>query len=194
MIRFMSISSGKKSSRLIRSVTERVRQSSLIPIFRVIARLIRRIVTIIYSPMAIVLLIFRIRLITLTHPERIGHLCAEPDCYIKEGILGLRAKFNGIFLIPRDRVANKVILDLWTKHLKVVTSPMVCMVLRPLLNYGFIKYPVDHYAVAIDGTAACGAILAKWGDRPPTLQNEPEAYRPAGWRVLEELGLPSGSW
>ena len=41
MIHFMSMSSEKQSSRLIRSVTERVRQSSLIPIFRVVARLIR---------------------------------------------------------------------------------------------------------------------------------------------------------
>jgi len=163
------------------------------PAFRFVARLRRAVSAGIYFPAAVILLICRVRLVTLTHPDRIGHLCIEPDCFVKEGALGLRPKFFGIFLVPRDQVANQVVLDLWKGHLTIVTSPTLCAVLSPLLRFSFIRYRVDHYAVAIEETATCGAILAKWGQRPPLLKKE-LVESPVGWENLHELGLPPGAW
>jgi putative glycosyltransferase (TIGR04372 family) len=165
----------------------------LFPILRALVRLFSSAISVIYLPVALALLICRVRLITLTHPDRIGHLCAEPDCFIKEGVLGLRAKFFGILLIPEDRVANKVILDLWKTRVTTITSPAVCMALKPLLIYSFVKYPIDHYVVAMNGTASCGAILAKWGARPPLLRSDAIDHQP-GWDALHALGMPPGSW
>ena len=160
---------------------------------RWIARIIRLILFGIYFPAAMLLLICRVRLIALTHPDRIGHLCIEPDCFIKEGILNLRPKFFAIFLIPRDRVANNVVLDLWSRRLTIVTSPLLCAALRPLLSFASVRYAVDHYAVAIEDTAACGAILAKWGNRSPLLEKDLLDTK-YGLDVLHALGMPPGSW
>ena len=170
-----------------------IRTTPLRPVLRLIVHSIRFFVAVLYFPLAVLLLIGRVRLIALTHPGRIGHLCIEPDCFIKEGILGLRPRFHGVFLVPRGRAANRKLLDLWKEQLTIVTSPVLCAAIGPLLRYAFVRYPVDHYAVAIESTAACGAIYAKWGDRPPLLKKESVDIQ-AGWQVLQALGLPAGSW
>ena len=134
-----------------------------------------------------------IRFIQVTTPDRIGHLCIEPDSFIKEGILGLRSKFIGVLLLPRKVVANTVVLDLWRRCIPVVTSTLACQLLSPLTGFSFIRYSVEHYVIAIGETAASAAILAKWNDRPPLLKKEWVASTD-GWEVLRKLGIPPGSW
>ena len=96
----------------------------------------------IYILPAMLLWPLRIRILALTHPERIGHLCLEPDCYAKEGLLGLRRRFFGIFLIPKAVAANKVLLAMWAKKLTIVTSSFWCRVLWPLTRFPFSSYPI----------------------------------------------------
>ncbi len=170
-----------------------MQKSSRSLFFRLIVWLNRVVLAGIYFPIAILLLICRVRLVALTHPDRIGHLCIEPDCFIKEGTLGLRPRFFGIFLIPRNRAANQVVLDLWRNQLTVVSSPKLCAVLNPLLSFAFVRYPIDHYAVAIGDTAECAAILATWGDRPSLLKKE-SVSSSVEWEMLNALGMPPGSW
>lgn len=170
-----------------------MRRTVILPVLRLSMRVIRLAASGIYLAIAILLRLCRVRLITLTHPDRIGHLCIEPDCFIKEGALKLRPDFYAIFLIPRDRVANQVLLDLWRKHLTVVTSPRICTALEPLLRYASVRYHIDHYAVAINKTAACAAIYAQWGDRPPLLDKNSVGSL-TEWQTLHALGLPPGSW
>lgn len=124
--------------------------------------------------------------------ERIGHLAMEPDCYIKEGILGMRPQYFGVLLAARP-VANRHFLNYWRKHIRVVTSPIGRTLLSPFLLYKRLRLDISHYAVAIDMTAAYAAVETSWGDRPPLLQLS-EADKRRGRACLEKLGMPPDAW
>lgn len=157
-------------------------------------RTLRRIALgLIYVVPALILFLSRMRIIVLTSPGRIGHLCLEPDCYIKEGLLGLRRRQFGIFLVPESVVANKVVLRLWAEKLTIITSGFWCRLLSPLARFPLLSFSLAPYAVAINETALCAAIYAKWRDRPPLLKLPPDLSE-KGWRALEKLGLPPGAW
>ena len=155
--------------------------------------MLRSIVLGIYVLPAALFWLLRIRILTLTHPDRIGHLCIEPDCYIKEGLLGLRHRFFGIFLIPKAVAANRVLLALWAKKLTILTSSFWCRILLPFARLPFSSYPIAKYAVAINDTALCATIEAKWKGRRPLL-TLPRDLSSKGWEALRELGLPPGAW
>ncbi len=147
----------------------------------------------IFAVPAILFFFLNVRFVKLTHPERIGHLCIEPDCFIKEGLLGLRPEFNAIFLIPENRVANKQLLKIWGQKLFIISSPQSCFFLRPLGLFPAINYSVEQYAVAINKTAACSGILAQWAPRAPVLP-APLDLKNDGWAALKRLGVPEGVW
>jgi putative glycosyltransferase (TIGR04372 family) len=140
-----------------------------------------------------VLSLLRVRLVSLTHAERIGHLCIEPDCFIKEGELGLRPRCLPIFLIPRRNAANSALVSFWARRLTIVTSPFWCGVLGRLAFLPGLSYSVTQYAVAIGETARSTAIYAQWKDRPPTL-NLTQSERQRGKAELLRLGLPEDAW
>lgn len=156
-------------------------------------RFLRMLVLGIYALPAALLWLLRVRILVLTCPDRIGHLCIEPDCYIKEGQLGLRPKFFGIFLVPKAVAANKTLLALWAKKLTVVTSNFWCRALLPFARLPFSSYPTAKYAVAIDDTALCVSIETKWKGKPPLLALPPDLST-KGREALRKLGLPVGVW
>lgn len=157
-------------------------------------RILRRLaIGVIYAVPALLLFLGRVRLVVLTHPERIGHLCIEPDCYIKEGLLGLREESRSLFLIPRGIAANVPLLNLWATRLPVVTSDFWCALLTPLTRFPYLTYPTAQYAVAIDDTAKCAAIYAQWQGRSPTL-TYPADQLARGKGMLAQLGVPAGAW
>lgn len=129
----------------------------------------------------------------ITHPDRIGHLCVEPDCFIKEGVLGLRPQYRGVVLMPKRMQANQALLAHWSKHLSVITSEFFYHVLRPFLLFARNRYETHQYAVAIDGTAQCARIYAEWADRPPILMMS-ERDRERGFACLEKMGAPRDAW
>lgn len=147
----------------------------------------------IYSVPALVLFLARVRIIVLTHPERIGHLCLEPDCYIKEEILGLRKKHYGLFLISQSVAANKALLEIWSAHLPIVTSNFWCALLYPLTRFPKLTYSTAQYAVAIDDTAKCAGIYTQWHGRPKIL-TYPADKMGVGRSALAKMGLPAGAW
>lgn len=146
----------------------------------------------VYSLPAAILFLLRVRFIVLTHPERIGHLCIEPDCYVKERDLGRLDRFFGIFLIPEDTAANRALLGLWAKKLPVVSSRIWCRILRPFTRFAFLVFSVERYAVAFNETAACVGILAKWKGAP--VLSQPQTLLIRGRKALLELGVPPGAW
>lgn len=125
--------------------------------------------------------------------ERIGHLACEPDCYIKEGLLGLRPKYREIVLAPEDKVVNLHLLSYWRRYLRIITSPRICSLLTPLASEEILRFDSARYAVAINDTALIFAIEAKYGLRPPLLALS-EEDRERGWSYLRKLGMPEGSW
>jgi putative glycosyltransferase (TIGR04372 family) len=125
--------------------------------------------------------------------SRIGHLAAEPDCFIKEGILGHRPDYRGLILFPSDRVANRCLLAYWKKHLHVIDSPFWARFLQPLKWVPFVTYRIDPYATAMHEVATVFEIQAKYADQPPLLQLTTD-HRAAGEARLRELGIPEGDW
>jgi putative glycosyltransferase (TIGR04372 family) len=134
-----------------------------------------------------------VRLVVVTHPERIGHLCLEPDCLVKEGLLGMRPNFRPVLLLPESKISNPALARLWEDRLWVVTSEFWCDALGRIAALPGLQYPVDQYAVAIDQTARAPAILARWGERTPVLSLDPDFLR-RGREALERLGLPPDAW
>jgi len=144
-----------------------------------------------YLPAALALSAFGFRLIRLTHPERIGHLVGEVDCLMKEAQLGHAPAYRGVLLAPSDRVANRHIVEYWTRYLTVVRSPLLCRLLQPLDRYRFARYREDisRYFSAMGRTALFNTVYSEWGERPPLLELS-AVDRERGEAVLCQLGLP----
>jgi len=126
--------------------------------------------------------------------ERIGHQAAEPELFIKEGLLGLRKKHaREILLAPPDAVANQHFLKYWEPFFQIVRDPATCQALKKLCVGPELLLPRAHYVEALDQSAAFPAIHRLWGDRPPLLTLLPED-RAAGQKVLQEWGLRESDW
>ena len=127
------------------------------------------------------------------HISRIGHLCIEPDCYIKEGILGLRPKYNSIILAPHKKVANAHLLNYWKHYIRIISSPLPCFLLDPLVKNRFTQFNVGRYASVINTKADFPKIQNKWIGRPPLLSLTELDYK-RGWACLRKLGIPEDAW
>ncbi len=137
------------------------------------------------------------RLFNLRFPNvavrAIGHLCIDVDCYLKEGILGLHPDYNAVLLASRKHVANAHMLDYWEKHLKVIRSPLICALLRPLTESRYTQYYVHRYSSRIGMKADAYEIHRRFAGRPPLLSlTDSDSAR--GWALLHELGIPRDAW
>lgn len=145
-----------------------------------------------YNILARLAWLLRIRFIRLTHPERIGHLALEPDCYAKDRRLDRRWEIT-VLLTDPDKIANPCLLELWRDHYVVVHDPRFVRFLRPLSQYPFLDRFLIDYAVAIDDTATCYTTYRHWGTRGPLL-TLPQAQRKAGRAILAKMGVPEDAW
>jgi putative glycosyltransferase (TIGR04372 family) len=125
--------------------------------------------------------------------SRIGHLCLDVDCFIKEGLLGRRPRYRGVLLLRKDRAANLCLLNYWRRHLWVISSPFWCDRLARFAAIKELQHPVDPYSTAMYETATFGAIQAAYGDRPPLLRLT-KRHAAAGEKCLRAMGLPAGAW
>jgi putative glycosyltransferase (TIGR04372 family) len=137
-----------------------------------------------------------LRLLNFRVPDffitRIGHLLLEPECLIKEEMLGLRPKRNYIMLASSRRVANKAVLKYWERYFHVISSPVLVKLMRPLMRHPLTRLAVEDYA-ATSRSARFAAIQAMWSDRAPLLTlTESDVAR--GEAALRELGVPQGAW
>jgi len=122
----------------------------------------------------------------------IGHLAIEPDLYLKEQKLGLRPPRRGV-LLAHEKVSNPALLDLWRAHVKVVDSPLLGALLKPLQVSRSLAYDMASVSIACEATARYGAIVSSWGEEPPllTLAN---TYADKGATALKRIGVPQGGW
>lgn len=125
--------------------------------------------------------------------ERIGHLALEPDCYLKEEALGLHPRFKAFVCAPIDKVANRHLLSYWRPYLRFITSPVVCWLLKPIACQAVVQYDVYQYGTAMEETATCGALQAKWGERKPLLDLTAFDER-RGRNCLRAMGIPDDAW
>ena len=138
-----------------------------------------------------VLLYFgRFRLLRLNSLARIGHLAAEPDLFIKDGLLRRRPWYYGVIVSPPGIAANDCLLDYWSRYIAVVRSPFLAWTLSKLNRFSYMRHELGHYTVAIDRTAPSIAVQRAWQNRPALLELKEQHWR-EGRARLEELGVPS---
>lgn len=127
--------------------------------------------------------------------SRIGHLCVEPDCYLKEEILGEHPKFKALILAPRGSVANEHILSYWKPYIKFISSPLLCAILKPLTNNRFTTYNILRYANVINYAADYPRIQARYnksGRGALLALTDLDICR--GRDLLQKLGMPRDAW
>jgi putative glycosyltransferase (TIGR04372 family) len=126
--------------------------------------------------------------------DRIGHQVAEPELFIKEGILGMRQKHRLEILVALPQyVANHHFMGYWKKHLWVVRTPKWCQRLHYLAYDEKLRLPRSHYVEAIDQTAAFPRIQEAWQGRPPLLRVSKDD-RAHGQEQLRRWGLGKDDW
>ena len=126
------------------------------------------------------------------HIHAIGHLCIEPDFYIKEGILGLRPEYNSVIVAPKEKVANTHILNYWKQYIKIISSPMLCFFLEPLSRNRLTNYPVFHFSFS-ENSAHYPEIQKQYYGRPALLTLSESDFQ-RGWTCLRDIGVPEGAW
>ena len=134
-----------------------------------------------------------VRFLPIKYLYAIGHLAIEPDCYVKEEILGIHPRYTAIMLAPVDKVANRHLLEYWRQYIRIVTSPTVCSLLYPLSQQKILQYDIARYVMNDHETALAYAINTKWAGKPPLLSLR-GSDRQRGWDCLRKLGLPEGAW
>ncbi len=123
----------------------------------------------------------------------IGHLAGELDCYVKEGILGLRPQYRSVLLVLRKNVANQHFLNYWRKYILIIENPVLYFLLGPLRRSVLSRYNVEKYFCGDYTGVAFPAIQKQYYGRPPVLSLT-DLDRKRGWKLLHDLGMREGAW
>jgi len=141
-------------------------------------------------PVSVVLYLVRVRFLRLNSPKRLGHLAAEPDIFIKEGVLGLRGWRYGVLVSPPGTAANECLLGYWSRYIKVIRSPIWGRVLSVFYRFSYLLDNLGRYTLAINETAPSIAVQRAWGTRRALLALD-EKHEREGRACLAELGVPA---
>ena len=127
--------------------------------------------------------------------QRIGHLAAEIDCFIKKVQLGhIDNKGKHFFVLaPDNKVANSCLLDYWRDYIIVVKHPALCWALNLMTRGPLMRHDIQNYVLAIGRAAEYYAVAAEWGERPALLHLRAE-HQTRGEKFLVEIGVPAGAW
>jgi len=125
--------------------------------------------------------------------QHIGHLTIEIDCYVKEGLLGMRPDYRAVVVAPIIRVCNPHLVEYLRRRVTFITNRFLCAILKPFPRMKALQYDITQYAQTMDGTAVAPAINKKWGDRPP-LWNLTDEDKRRGRECLLSLGVPEDAW
>ena len=136
---------------------------------------------------------FKWRLIEISNPHRIGHLCVEVDCYLKDMILRGTMPGRGFLAKTVHGFANDAFARYVSKYLTIFQSRFLqdCFKLAGL--YVSVTTQTHPYAVAMYKTAACYDVYARWGHRPPLFHLTAQDRR-FGEAQLRRMGMPKGAW
>lgn len=157
-------------------------------------KVLRTVVTVSFLPFAAALWILRIRFFWITNLDRIGHLAAEPDAYLKQSRMGMLGPHLGIFVAPLTGTVNQSLLALWTNILPSVTNPKIVRLLFVFWRFRFLWIDSKQYVAADFGQPATYyEILSRWEGRSPIIRT-PQVLAEKGRAVLARLGLPADAW
>jgi len=137
--------------------------------------------------------VMKIRFLPVNYAA-IGHLAGELDCYIKEGVLGLRSPYKPVMLIPGKDVANTHLLNYWKKYIRIIDNTALFSLLWPALRRNrLISYNVEKYFFGRFTGSSFPQIQKKYYGRPPVLSLF-DSDRERGWAELRKIGVPEGAW
>lgn len=172
-----------------------IRECSRIAFLRFFRDIFPRIIAPLFFIPSYILYKFGVRFLPIKYISNIGHLSAEPDCYIKEELLGLHPHYKAIILAPKHKVANRHLLSYWCQYIRIITSPTLCALLYPLSQQKLLQYDTTRYLMTDyeDGTVLVHSINTKWAGKPPLLTLR-ESDRVRGWIYLQKLHIPEDSW
>ena len=144
------------------------------------------------TPVAAIGRLMGIRFLGINY-KRIGHLAVEPDCFVKERILGQHREIIPFACAPRDQVCNRTLLDCWRPYIHWITEPWLCAILKPLEWHPLLAFDVSSYVMVPKEGCGYVSIARHWRGREPVIVL-PEHVQEAGERALLELGVPEGVW
>jgi putative glycosyltransferase (TIGR04372 family) len=127
--------------------------------------------------------------------SRIGHMAAEPDCFLKLVALGkIRTRYKHHFIAaPLGTAANRCLMNYWKDYFHVVEEPWQCGLLSLLSAGPLMTESTASYILGIGQPATYGSVNVVWGERPPLLTLRAD-HRTEGCRFLRSLGMPEGAW
>ena len=136
-----------------------------------------------------------VRVCVLVLSQHIGHLALEPDCYLKEVMVGLRVPARRTFLVcRRERVANPDLLRYWRRYFIVVpAAPVTHDAFSALARRSGVGVDALDYVAILGETAKYPEIYRRYGRRPPLLTLS-EADQVRGRAALARLGIPEDAW
>jgi putative glycosyltransferase (TIGR04372 family) len=133
------------------------------------------------------------RLVQVSHPDRIGHLCIEIDALLKNMMMQGRDTKKLILVDLKERFANTHIVEYYKKYLAVAESPPAARFVRSYGDPDGIVVETRSYALALFGSAKVYDVYARWGERAPLFELSRED-RGELQDYLREAGLPDGAW
>jgi len=144
------------------------------------------------APLGLVLHLAGFRRLTFI-TARVGHLAAEPDCFLKARALGELPERRWFYLAPADRVTNASLGSYWSALIPTLRNPLACRAVAGMSALGLLRHDTTDYVLAYDRAAQIYRIQKSWGNRPPLLSLTPED---AAWGAesLRALGLPPRAW
>ncbi|HYA29705.1 MAG TPA: TIGR04372 family glycosyltransferase, partial [Acidobacteriota bacterium] len=147
---------------------------------------------ILLSPLTVVLHLAGFRRIPIV-TNRIGHIAADMDCFLKEKALGRIPHYRWFVLAPAGRVANLQLVKYFARHVTVISNPVACAILNVMTFSRIMVYDIRDYVLALNGPARYYRTNNEWDGRPPVLSLT-EDDRESGRKTLEQMGIPKGSW
>lgn len=174
---------------------KRVKKNGLLYIItKIMSKFLLLLISIILLPIAIVMHLIGYR-VASPFTNRIGHLAIEPDCIIKEIVLGsLNIKPKKILLLSSQKVcANHHLDKYWGNIFTRVTSPFLIWLLKGLSFLKVASINTKNYVRNIGGSQSCFQIYSRWGDNPPILKLSPEDEE--YWlTICGKFGMPKNAW
>lgn len=133
------------------------------------------------------------KLVHVSMPGRIGHLCLELDSLLKATFLSGDSTEKLILPDFGSDFANPHLINYFRKYLRVEPVRRVLKLARRWGDPAGILLPTHSYAVAIEQTAKAFAVNASWASRPPLFALSDDD-RDHVAHYLKRMGLGDDDW
>ncbi|MCP4154360.1 MAG: TIGR04372 family glycosyltransferase [bacterium] len=128
----------------------------------------------------------KMEIVVIDLPQRIGHLAAEPDWYLKRNRLDNR-RVKPVMPVDPENVVNPFLLECWANYFYIVKS-------KRLYNYFRRKPPVKNFPRQL--------VRLKPDDYSYTMSNYnghpllslDETQKEKGRKIAQEMGIPRDAW